>query len=62
MAKKYHGKKMGGGFCGLPEEKVMKPYPKGNHGGPEDYQDSREALDSQASHAHSQMMKDRYKR
>ena len=59
MAKKYHGEQKfkGKGFANMPEEKVMKEYPKAEYGGPEDYKDNINGIDMLAKDNHKQMMK-----
>ena len=63
---KYYGKKSGNkkgmmsggkGFANLPQEKVMKEYPKGSYGAAEGYYDTREGIDMYAKSNHKQMMK-----
>jgi hypothetical protein len=47
----------GDGFANLPEEKVMKEYPKARYSGPVGYNDTRDGIDMLASENHSKMMK-----
>lgn len=62
MAKYYGEKKskmapMSKGFANLPEEKVMKEYPKASYGAREDYNDTREGIDMLARDNAKQMNK-----
>jgi|WetSurMetagenome_2_1015567.scaffolds.fasta_scaffold1773346_2 hypothetical protein len=45
------------GFANLPEEKVMREYPKAMYSGPVGYNDTREGIDMLAADNHKHMMK-----
>lgn len=45
------------GFANLPEEKVMKEFPKARYSGPIGYNDTREGIDMLAADNHKHMMK-----
>lgn len=60
MPKKFYdgeGEKYNKGFANMPEEKVMKPYPKSKFGAAEQVRDGIEGIDMLADDANRQIMK-----